>query len=140
MDGEKSRGAPLLNALGRLLKSIVEWLPLLPTMLRGDSEWKDDLKRLYEKTSEQFREKTEETRKTVRLRMAILDIEHHLNRLYPDIGKLACDLWKRGEVPLLNNPELRSKVELVWEYLERRDSLKVELQSVLDERSKPRSG
>ena len=140
MDGEKPRGAPLLNALGRLLKSIVEWLPLLPTMLRGDSEWKDDLKRLYEKTSEQFREKTEETRKTVRLRMAILDIEHHLNRLYPDIGKLACDLWKRGEVPLLNNPDLRSKVELVWEYLELRDSLKVELQSVLDEKSKPRPG
>jgi len=109
-------------------------------MLRGNGEWKDDLKRLYEKTSEQFREKTEETRKTVRLRMAILDIEHHLNRLYPDIGKLACDLWKRGEVPLLNNPDLRSKVELVWEYLERRDALKSELQAVLDEKSKPRPG
>jgi hypothetical protein len=136
MDGEKSRGAPLLNALGRLLKAIAEWLPLLPAMLRGDGEWKEDLRRLYEKTSEQFREKTEETRKTVRLRMAILDIEHHLNRLYPDIGKLACDLWKRGEVPLLNNPELKSKVELVWEYLERRDALKAELQSVLDERAK----
>jgi hypothetical protein len=140
MDGDKSRGAPLLNALGRLLKAIVEWLPVLPTMLRGDGEWKNDLKRLYDKTSEQFREKTEETRKTVRLRMAILDIEHHLNRLYPDIGKLACDLWKRGEVPLLNNPDLRSKVELVWEYLERRDSLKSDLQAVLDERTKPRAG
>ena len=138
MDGEKSRGAPLLNALGRLLKSIVEWIPVLPTILRGDSEWTEDLKRLYEKTSEQFRENTEETRKTVRLRMAILDIEHHLNRLYPDIGKLACDLWKRGEVPLLNSPELRSKVQLVWEYLERRDSLKTELQAVLDEKTRAR--
>lgn len=136
MDGDKPRGSPLAGALGKLLKALAEWIPLLPAFLRGDSEWKEDFRRLYEKTSEQFREKTEETRKTVRLRMAILDIEHHLNRLYPDIGKLACDLWKRGEVPLLNNAELSAKVQLVWEYRDRRDALKSELQSVLDEKSK----
>ena len=138
MDGDKSRGGPLIGAVGKLLKSLAEWIPVLPAFLRGNSEWKEDLKRLYEKTSEQFREKTEETKKTVRMRMAILDIEHHLNRLYPDIGKLACDLWKRGEVPLLGNDELRAKVELVWEYRERRDALKADLQALLDEKSRPR--
>lgn len=136
MDGDKTPGGPLAGALGKLLKSLMEWIPLLPAMFRGDGEWKDDLKRLYDKTSEQFREKTEETKKTVRLRMAILDIEHHLNRLYPDIGKLACDLWKRGEIPLLDNADLRAKVKLVWEYRDRRDELKAELQTVLDERRK----
>jgi len=134
MNGENPRGGPLAVAVGKLLKSLIEWIPLLPAFLRGNSEWKEDLRRLYEKTSEQFREKTEETKKTVRLRMAILDIEHHLNRLYPDIGKMACDLWKRGETPLLDNAELRGKVKLVWEYRDRRDALKAELQSVLDEK------
>jgi hypothetical protein len=137
MDGDKSRGSPLLGAVGRLFKSLMEWIPVLPAFLRT-GEWKEDLKRLYDKTSEQFREKTEETKKAVRLRMAILDIEHHLNRLYPDIGKLACDLWKRGETPLLDNAELRAKVELVWEYRDRRDALKAELQALLDEKQKAR--
>jgi hypothetical protein len=138
MDGDKSRGGPLLGAVGKLFKSLMEWIPVLPALLRGNGEWKEDLKRLYEKTSEQFRERTEETKKTVRLRMAVLDIEHHLNRLYPDIGKMACDLWKRGEIPLLNNAELRAKVELVWEYRERRDALKAELQALLDQKQKAR--
>ena len=138
MDEHQSRGGPLIGALGKLFKSLLEWLPVIPSFLRGNSEWKDDFKRLYERTSEQFREKTEETKKTVRLRMAILDIEHHLNRLYPDIGKLACDLWKRGETPLLDNEELSAKVEMVWEYRERRDALKAELQAFLDSKAKPR--
>ena len=94
------------------------------------------LKRFYERTSEQFIEKTEETKRTVRLRMAILDIEHHLNRLYPDIGNMACDLWKAGETPLLDNDELKAKVELVWEYLERRETLRAELKQVVNERRK----
>jgi hypothetical protein len=47
---------------------------------------------------------------------------------------MACDQWKRGETPLLDNQELRAKVELVWEYRDRRDALKAELQTVLDEK------
>ena len=90
----------------------------------------------FPQSLEQFIEKTEETKRTVRLRMAILDIEHHLNRLYPDIGNMACDLWKAGETPLLDNDELKAKVELVWEYLERRETLRAELKQVVNERRK----
>ena len=137
MDEEKSGSGPLTNAAGKLLRSVREGFPGLSGLF-GGGEWKSDLKRFYERTSEQFIEKTEETKRTVRLRMAILDIEHHLNRLYPDIGNMACDLWKAGETPLLDNDELKAKVELVWEYLERRETLRAELKQVVNERRKER--
>ena len=117
--------------------TILAKLTRLPDAMPGVTEKTSNrLKRIFERTSTQVREKTEETRKTVRLRMAILDIEHHLNRLYPDIGNTACDLWEKGKTPLRSDKDLRSKVELVKEYRARRKELNRELQAVMDQKRK----
>ena len=127
----------LTEALRGLGRNLTARLPRLSESLRGKTEETSHrLRRLYERTSSQVLEKTEETRKTVRLRMAILDIEHHLNRLYPDIGKTACDLWEIGKTPLRSNRDLRSKVELVKEYRARRNALNEELQALMETKKK----
>ena len=60
--------------------------------------------------------------------MAILEIEHHLNRLYPQIGKLACDLAAGGTEDWPGDADLRAKIELAEEYRGRLDALRAELQ------------
>ncbi|MDH4121499.1 MAG: hypothetical protein OEV94_07335 [Deltaproteobacteria bacterium] len=81
-------------------------------------------------------EKTEEVSRVMKLRMAILDIEHHLNRLYPDIGKTTYDLWAKKETPLLDNPSLRSKIEMVHDYRNRLDDLRAQLKEANEKKDK----
>ena len=133
----KPNSGILTDAFRNLAKGVAGVLPRVPSGLRGKTEaTSNQLRKIYERTSSQVLEKTEETKKSVRLRMAILDIEHHLNRLYPDIGKTACDLWEQGKTPLRNNKELRSKVELVKEYRARRNELNAELKAAVEHRKR----
>jgi hypothetical protein len=83
-------------------------------------------KELFHTTSDQVREKAEETRRAVKLRMAVLEIEHHLNRLYPQIGKLTCDLLDTGKRSVLQDADLKSRIEMAAEYRERLRDLKQE--------------
>ncbi|NIP72732.1 MAG: hypothetical protein GWO16_06705, partial [Gammaproteobacteria bacterium] len=61
--------------------------------------------------------------------MAILEIEHHLNRLYPQIGKLACDLAATNADDWATDADLRAKIELAEEYRARLGELRGELES-----------
>lgn len=83
-------------------------------------------KELFDTTSDQVREKAEITKRAVKLRMAVLEIEHHLNRLYPQIGKITCDLADRGVKTILQDEALKSRIEMADEYRQRLKELKAE--------------
>lgn len=85
------------------------------------------LQEVFYTTSDQVLEKAEDTRKSVKFRMAILEIEHHLNRLYPQIGKIVCDLSANGTKSWSRDAKLKSKMELAEEYRQRLQELKQEL-------------
>jgi hypothetical protein len=99
------------------------------SLIRPYSErTRQQVREIFYSTSDQVLEKAEETRKAVRLRMAILEIEHHLNRLYPQIGKLTCDLAAQGSLRVLDDADLKAKVDLAAEYRSRLDDLKEDLE------------
>lgn len=96
-------------------------------VLRNESgEGRGKIRELFDSTSDQVREKAESTKRAVKLRMAVLEIEHHLNRLYPQIGKITCDLADEGVKTVLQNDELKTRIELAAEYRERLKELKSE--------------
>lgn len=93
-------------------------------------------KELFDTTSDQVREKAEVTKRAVKLRMAVLEIEHHLNRLYPQIGKITCDLADQGVKAILQDEALKSRIEMADEYRERLKELKAEQQEQHSEERK----
>jgi len=98
------------------------------SFLRQNTErTREQVRALVYTTSDQVLVKAEETRKGVKLRMAILELEHHLNRLYPQIGKVTCDLVAQGDKNLLDHEELTSRIKLAEEYRNRLDELKTQL-------------
>lgn len=120
---------PLGARLRRLLGRAGERLGQVFSFLRSKTEdTRHQLKEVFYSTSDQVLEKAEETRKSVKLRMAILEIEHHLNRLYPQIGKLACDLAAKGAEDWPGDTDLRAKIELAEEYRGRLDELRGDLE------------
>ena len=97
------------------------------SFLRGDVDKnRGRLREFFDTTSDQVREKAESTKRAVKLRMAVVEIEHHLNRLYPQIGKITCDLADQGVNTILQNEELKTRIELAAEYRERLKELKSE--------------
>lgn len=90
---------------------------------------REQVQQLFYSTSDQVLERAEETRRAVRLRMAIMEIEHHLNRLYPQIGKQACDLMADGRGNPAEDEAWRGKVELAEEYRTRLRTLRAELEA-----------
>ena len=88
---------------------------------------RNQLKEVFYSTSDQMLEKAEGTRRSVKIRMAILEIEHHLNRLYPQIGKIVCDLSASGAKSWLRDKDLKIKMDLAEEYRQRLTELKQEL-------------
>jgi predicted membrane GTPase involved in stress response len=97
------------------------------SFLKNDKdENRGRLRELFDSTSDQVREKAESTKKAVKLRMAVLEIEHHLNRLYPQIGKITCDLADEGVHTILQNEDLKTRIELASEYRERLKELRSE--------------
>ena len=122
-------GTQLAAVLRRFLDYTIYYVVNWISFLRSKTEdTRHQLKEAFYSTSDQVLEKAEETRKSVKLRMAILEIEHHLNRLYPQIGKLTCDLHARGESDWPSDPDLRAKMDLAEEYRERLDALRTELE------------
>lgn len=125
----KESGNPLATlfrrGLDHALSLLMNWL----SFLRSKTEdTRHQLQQVFYSTSDQVLERAEETRKSVKLRMAILEIEHHLNRLYPQIGKLTCDLATDGTDGWPDNADLHDKVELANEYRQRLDTLRSELE------------
>jgi hypothetical protein len=117
--------ALLRRALDQALYLLMNWL----SFLRSKTEdTRHQLKEVFYSTSDQVLERAEETRKSVKLRMAILEIEHHLNRLYPQIGKLTCDLHLQHPEGWPEDGDLRAKVELAEEYRQRLQTLHGELE------------
>jgi hypothetical protein len=117
--------AQLRRGLDLAIYYLMNWL----SFLRSKTEdTRHQLKEAFYSTSDQVLEKAEETRKSVKLRMAILEIEHHLNRLYPQIGKLTCDLHAQDQQGWPQHPDLRAKVELAEEYRGRLGELRHELE------------
>lgn len=97
------------------------------SFFRGDVDKnRGRLRELFDTTSEQVREKAESTKRAVKLRMAVVEIEHHLNRLYPQIGKITCDLADEGVNTILQNEELKTRIELAAEYRQRLKELRSE--------------
>jgi hypothetical protein len=115
----------LRRVLDQGLYQFMNWL----SFLRSKTEdTRHQLKEVFYSTSDQVLEKAEETRKSVKLRMAILEIEHHLNRLYPQIGKLACDLHAQASHDWPQDPDLKAKMELAEEYRGRLAQLRQDLE------------
>jgi len=115
--------------LTAVLERVVSNLPLVGTRLMALWRLKSQtarrqVKLFFDTTSDQVREKAEETKRALQLRMAILEIEHHLNRLYPQIGKLTCDLILSGNARPYDDQDLRAKVELAQEYRQRLKELR----------------
>jgi hypothetical protein len=122
-------GSQLSTLLRRVLDQALYMLMNWIAFLRSKTEdTRHQLKEVFYHTSDQVLERAEETRKSVKLRMAILEIEHHLNRLYPQIGKLTCDLHAKHDPGWPDDPDLHSKVELAEEYRERLGELRKELE------------
>ncbi|MBI3993476.1 MAG: hypothetical protein HY342_09395 [Candidatus Lambdaproteobacteria bacterium] len=86
-------------------------------------------KLIFDTTSDQFLEKAQETRRAVKLRMAIMDVEHSLNRVYTQIGKLSCDVARDGVEAIPVNGDLAEKLELAREYRQRLEELRKEQES-----------
>jgi len=120
----------LAALLRRGLDQVLYFLAHGFSFLRHRTEdTRHQLKEVFYSTSDQVLEKAEETRKSVKLRMAILEIEHHLNRLYPQIGKIACDLAAERKDALPDDADLRAKVELAEEYRGRLGELRQQLEA-----------
>lgn len=138
MNPEKNQPNYLSNALKKGVERLVPFASHLFSFLRLNTEkTRHQFSEIFAITSDQVREKAEETKRAVKLRMTMLEIEHHLNRLYPQIGKIACDLAEQGKKNPLNNAELKQKIELADEYRERLKELKNE-QTSLHQKQRPR--
>lgn len=109
-------------------KGVDKLVPLLARLFSfvhlSSAKTRDRFREIFHTTSGQVREKAGETTKAVKLRMTMLEIEHHLNRLYPQIGKITCDLSDKGKKMLLNDDDLKGKVKLAKEYRDRLTELR----------------
>ena len=117
--------------LGNMIKSAVKsgMDQLTDAVMEGVSSLKrrgvgEHFEDLMNNAPAQVMEKAGETKKAMQVRMAIRELEHHLNRLYPQIGKRTCDLAATGEKKLLENEELAKMVELASEYATRLKELR----------------
>ena len=122
---EKNQPSILLDIVRSATDKAIPFLAQGISLLRFNSEkTREQVKEMFHSTSDQVLEKAEATRQAVKLRMAILEIEHHLSRLYPQIGKLLCDLAEDGKKSFHQNPDVKTKLELAAEYRERLAELK----------------
>ena len=111
----------------RLEEAVYQGMKLFSVIRSKTDSTRSQLKEVFYSTSDQMLEKAEGTRKSVQMRMAILEIEHHLNRLYPQIGKIVCDLSAEGAKSWTKDKNLKIKMDLAEEYRQRLSELKQEL-------------
>ncbi len=132
MDEKQNKDRPYGGSLGATLKkrleeAVYQGMNLFSVIRSKTDSTRNQLKEVFYSTSDQMLEKAEGTRKSVKMRMAILEIEHHLNRLYPQIGKIACDLSADGAKSWTKDKNLKIKMDLAEEYRQRLTVLKQEL-------------
>lgn len=144
MDEREKKEKPWSGALGATLKKRLEEAAFqgmkVFSVIRSKTDGtRNQLKEVFYSTSDQMLEKAEGTRKSVKMRMAILEIEHHLNRLYPQIGKIVCDLSAEGAKGWTKDKSLKMKMDLAEEYRQRLTELKGELDAhQKKDRAKPK--
>lgn len=127
MKSDKDTGQIFAQAFRLGMDKLLLFAAQSLSFFRSNSEkTRSQFTEIFHTTSDQVREKAEETRRAVKLRMAVLEIEHHLNRLYPQIGKITCDLLENGKRSLLKNEDLKNRVEMAGEYRERLKNLRAE--------------
>ena len=132
MDEKENKDRPISGSLGATLKkrlgeAVYQGMNLFSVIRSKTDRTRNQLKEVFYSTSDQMLEKAEGTRKSVKMRMAILEIEHHLNRLYPQIGKIVCDLSADGAKSWTKDKNLKIKMDLAEEYRQRLTVLKQEL-------------
>jgi len=132
MDEREKKDRPWDGSLGTTLKkrleeAVYQGMKLFSVIRTKTDSTRSQLKEVFYSTSDQMLEKAEGTRKSVKMRMAILEIEHHLNRLYPQIGKIVCDLSASGAKSWSRDKNLKIKMDLAEEYRQRLTELKQEL-------------
>ncbi len=132
MDEKEKKDRPWNGSLGitlkkRLEEAVYQGMKLFSVIRSKTDNTRNQLKEVFYSTSDQMLEKAEGTRKSVKMRMAILEIEHHLNRLYPQIGKVVCDLSADGAKSWTKDKNLKIKMDLAEEYRQRLTELKQEL-------------
>ena len=120
MDEKEKKDSPWNGSLGATLKkrldeAVYQGMKLFSVIRSKTDSTRDQLKEVFYSTSDQMLEKAEGTRKSVQMRMAILEIEHHLNRLYPQIGKIVCDLSADGAKSWAKDKNLKIKMDLAEE-------------------------
>ena len=124
---QEGRNGMFFRAIQLGIDKILLFGAQMLSLFRSDSkQGRGRLKELFDTTSDQVWEKAESTKRAVKLRMAVVEIEHHLNRLYPQIGKITCDLADEGAHSVLQNEDLKSRIELAAEYRQRLKELKSE--------------
>ena len=116
-----------------VLKTLADFLigmgaSLLSLLKINTEKTREQVRSIVFTTSDHVLEKAEETRVGVKLRMGIMEMEHHLNRLYPQIGKITCDMAAQStRKNPLSDPVLKAKIELAEEYRARVLELKEQL-------------
>jgi predicted membrane GTPase involved in stress response len=126
-DRRESRSSALQKVYDQLVDSAAKTVQFIRD---NTGHAREQVQDLFQTTAEHVAEKTGEARRAIQLRMAIVEIEQHLNRLYPQIGKLLCDLIERQESAPLLDKDLRAKTELAAEYRGRLSALRRELETV----------
>ncbi len=121
--------AGLIAFLTRFVRAMYRWLLRqlggLIAWLRPYTSNPDQVKKAWSSASEQVRERAETTRRAVSQRMTILEIEHHLSRLYPQIGKMLSELVESKRLVLgEESTALATLVEQLQEYRKRLESLR----------------
>lgn len=126
----EDRHDPKASPLQKVYDQLVDTASKTARFIRDNTEHaREQVQDLLQVTTEHVSEKTEEARKSLQARMAMLELEHHLNRLYPQIGKLLCDLTERQLPAPLLDKELRGKLDLATEYRDRLASLRRDLEA-----------
>ncbi|MBI4081026.1 MAG: hypothetical protein HY423_00305 [Candidatus Lambdaproteobacteria bacterium] len=132
---EQHKGA-LTMGLRKLRDFAPQAIAWTLTLLRTTSRSaRHEMEQLFDRPQGEDLSITGDTRMEVRLRMAILELEHHLARLYPQIGKLACDLVAHHAEQPLGDEEIQTKVALALEYRVRLADLRQRLADHLARRA-----
>jgi len=123
----------LKQGLAQAMRQMAGWFAFLRDNTR---DTRHQLKETFYQTSDTVLEKAESARKSVKLRMSILEMEHNLNRLYPQIGKMLCDQALQDKKAMPKDETLRQKIADADEYRKRVDELKEKLSAHQEEASR----
>ncbi len=114
----------------KILDNIVDSASRALDTVKGTTQrTKDQVQDLLLGAAEQIGDKAKETRHLVELRLAALEVEQNLSRLYPQIGKLICDAAEQGAAPAMPDRDLQAKLDLAGEYRKRLLELRSALES-----------